>query len=134
LETMPGVGATAAEYWKQFLGQPHALGQWVEIISGQHLADVYRMVVSATGNIFHMSLSVLFMLITLFFIYKDGRVLVEQIDLIGERILKPGRWKQFSRVVPATVTSTVTGMGLIALGEGVVLGIAYWIAGVPNPV
>jgi len=134
LETMPGVGATAAEYWKQFLGQPHALGQWVEIISGQHLADVYRMVVSATGNIFHMSLSVLFMLITLFFIYKDGRVLAEQIDLIGERILKPGRWKQFSRVVPATVTSTVTGMGLIALGEGVVLGIAYWIAGVPNPV
>ena len=25
-------------------------------------------------------------------------------------------------------------MGLIALGEGVVLGVAYWIAGVPSPV
>lgn len=45
----------------------------------------------------------------------------------------PTRWQRFSRVVPATVNSTVTGMGLIALGEGVVLGIAYWIAGVPSP-
>jgi len=32
------------------------------------------------------------------------------------------------------VSATVTGMGLIAIGEGVVLGVAYWIAGVPSPV
>mgnify|MGYP006170548293 CR=1 FL=1 len=25
-------------------------------------------------------------------------------------------------------------MGLIAIGEGVVLGVAYWVAGVPSPV
>src|SRR3546814_20070180 len=37
-------------------------------------------------------------------------------------------------MVPATINSTVTGMGLIALGEGVVLGIAYWVAGVSSPV
>jgi len=36
--------------------------------------------------------------------------------------------------VPATISSTVTGMTLIAIGEGIVLGIAYWIAGVPSPV
>jgi predicted PurR-regulated permease PerM len=36
--------------------------------------------------------------------------------------------------VPATISSTVTGMTLIAIGEGVVLGIAYWLAGVPSPV
>src|SRR5690606_34677523 len=41
---------------------------------------------------------------------------------------------RFSRVVPATVSSTVIGMGVIALGEGVILGIAYAIAGVPSPV
>src|SRR5690554_5399038 len=37
-------------------------------------------------------------------------------------------------MVPSTVTATVIGMGLIAIGEGIVLGIAYWIAGVPSPV
>src|SRR3546814_7126260 len=73
------------------------------------------------------------MLITLFFVYKDGARSLGQLDIVGERIL-PGRWQRFSRMVPATINSTVTGMGLIALGEGVVLGIAYWIAGVPSPV
>jgi predicted PurR-regulated permease PerM len=36
--------------------------------------------------------------------------------------------------VPATISSTVTGMTLIAIGEGIVLGIAYWVAGVPSAV
>jgi len=35
--------------------------------------------------------------------------------------------------VPATGSSTVFGMGIIAVGEGVVLGISYAIAGVPSP-
>jgi predicted PurR-regulated permease PerM len=37
-------------------------------------------------------------------------------------------------VVPATISSTVMGMTLIAIGEGIVLGVAYWVAGVPSPV
>lgn len=130
---LPVVGPHLAEYWVQYLGEPHALGALVELVSGEHLGNIYRMLLSATGDIFQLLLTVIFMLITLFFIYKDGLRIVGQIDIIGERIL-PGRWQRFSRVVPATINSTVTGMGLIALGEGLVLGVAYWIAGVPSPV
>lgn len=133
IKAMPLVGERLTEYWQVYLGEPHALGELVEMVSGQHLGNIYRMVLSATGNVFHLLLTVLFMLITLFFIFKDGDRLLAQLDIVGERVL-PGRWQRFSRVVPATVNSTVTGMGLIALGEGVVLGIAYWIAGVPSPV
>jgi len=133
IHALPIVGTRLAEYWDEYLGEPHALGAYVEMISGQHLGNIYRMVLSATGNAFQLLLTLLFMLITLFFIYKDGAVMVRQLDIVGERIL-PSRWQRFSRVVPATVSSTVTGMGLIALGEGAVLGVAYWIAGVPSPV
>ena len=133
INALPVAGARLAEYWKEYLGEPHALGDYVEAVSGQHLGNIYRMVLSATGNAFRLLLTLLFMLITLFFIYKDGAKLVRQLDLVGERIL-PTRWQQFSRVVPATISSTVTGMSLIALGEGLVLGTAYWIAGVPSPV
>ena len=73
------------------------------------------------------------MLIALFFVYRDGEAFARQLDRLGERIL-PTRWERISRVVPATISSTVTGMTLIAIGEGIVLGIAYWIAGVPSPV
>lgn len=130
---MPVVGDRLSEYWQAYIGQPHALGALVEAVSGEHLGNIYRMVLAATGNVFQLLLTVLFMLITLFFVYKDGVRMVAQLDVLGERIL-PARWQRFSRVVPATINSTVTGMGLIALGEGVVLGIAYWIAGVPSPV
>jgi predicted PurR-regulated permease PerM len=132
ISALPLIGQRSAEYWKLYLGEPHALGTMVEMVSGQHLGNIYRMVLSATGNVFHLMLTLLFLLITLFFIYKDGDHILSQLDVIGERIL-PERWQRFSRVVPATVNSTVTGMGLIALGEGIVLGIAYWIAGVPSP-
>src|SRR5690554_3464778 len=91
------------------------------------------MLLSATGDIFRLLLTVVFMLITLFFIYKDGMRILGQLDIVGERVL-PDRWQRFSRMVPATINSTVTGMGLIALGEGLVLGLAYWVAGVPSPV
>lgn len=130
---LPFVGDRLAEYWVTYLGEPHALGTVVEMVSGEHLGNIYRMLLAATGDIFRLLLTVLFMLITMFFVYKDGAHILGQLDIVGERILA-GRWRRFSRVVPATINSTVTGMGLIALGEGVVLGIAYWVAGVPSPV
>lgn len=133
VSALPLVGERLAGYWLEHLGEPQALGNWVQLVSGQHLGNIYRLVLAATGDIFHLALTVLFMLITLFFIYKDGARVVSQLDRVGERVL-PTRWESFSRVVPATVSATVTGMGVIALGEGVVLGVAYWIAGVPSPV
>ena len=130
---LPVVGERLGVYWTEYLGQPHALGAWIEAISGQHIGNIYRTILSATGNVFHIVLTLLFMLITLLFVYKDGHRMAGQLDILGERIL-PLRWHRFSRVVPATISATVTGMGLIAIGEGLVLGIAYWIAGVPSHV
>ncbi|SHH80231.1 Predicted PurR-regulated permease PerM [Pollutimonas bauzanensis] len=133
IEALPLVGERLAEYWATYLGEPHALGEVVQVVSGEHLGNIYRMLLTATGDIFRLLLTVVFMLITLFFVYKDGIRILGQLDIVGERVL-PTRWQRFSRVVPATINSTVTGMGLIALGEGVVLGVAYWVAGVPSPV
>ncbi|MCW5652937.1 AI-2E family transporter [Hydrogenophaga sp.] len=133
IEALPLVGAQLAVYWRDHLGEPGALGEWIQILSGQHIGNIYRWVLAATGNVFNLALTGLFILITLFFVYKDGSRIAGQIDVVGERVLHQ-RWQRFSRVVPATVSATVIGMGLIAVGEGVVLGVAYWVAGVPSPV
>src|SRR5699024_6136114 len=76
---LPFVGERLSEVWELYIGEPQALGLLVQMISGEHLGNVYRMVLSATGNVFHLFLSVLFMLITLFFVYKDGDHLVGQL-------------------------------------------------------
>jgi predicted PurR-regulated permease PerM len=109
------------------------MGEVIQAVSGANIGNIYRAVLAAGGASFHLFLTLLFMLIALFFVYRDGSSFSKQIDMLGERIL-PNRWERISRVVPATISSTVMGMTLIAIGEGIVLGVAYWIAGVPSPV
>lgn len=130
---LPGVGEWLVDYWDEYFGSPNVVDHMIQLVSGETIGGVYRWILAFSGRAFHLLLTLLFMLITLFFIFKDGARLVVQLDTAGERIL-PDHWYRFSRVVPATVSSTVIGMGIIAIGEGVVLGVAYAIAGVPSPV
>jgi predicted PurR-regulated permease PerM len=130
---LPVAGEWLGSMWVRHVGEPGAIGQLVQLVSGANIGNIYRAVIAAGDGAFHLLLTLLFMLIALFFVYRDGAAFSHQIDMLGERIL-PNRWERISRVVPATISSTVTGMTLIAIGEGIVLGIAYWIAGVPSPV
>jgi predicted PurR-regulated permease PerM len=133
IAALPIVGPWLDEQWTQYIGDPGSIGELAQVVSGAHIANIYRAVLAAGGGAFHLVLTLLFMLIALFFVYRDGTSFVRQVDLLGERIL-PNRWERISRVVPATISSTVMGMTVIAIGEGIVLGLAYWIAGVPSPV
>lgn len=133
IAALPRIGGWLAEKWTEHVGQPGAIGELIQIVSGANIGNIYRAVIAAGDGIFHLVLTLLFMMIALFFVYRDGENFAGQLDLLGERIL-PNRWERISRVVPATISSTVTGMTLIAIGEGIILGIAYWLAGVPSPV
>lgn len=128
-----GIGEWIDDQWYRYIGHPGALGELVQIVSGANIGSIYRGVLAAGTGLFDLLLTLLFMMIALFFVYKDGANFAMQVDTLGERIL-PMRWGRISRVVPATISSTVMGMTLIAIGEGIVLGIAYWLAGVPSPV
>lgn len=130
---LPVVGAGAAEQWQRYVGHPGGLGELVQAISGSNIGNIYRGLLLVGSSAFQAILTLLFLLITLFFVYRDGDRLVAQLDRLGERVL-PDRWERVSRIVPMTISSTVMGMTVIAIGEGIVLGIAYWLAGVPSPV
>lgn len=133
IAALPLGGPWVAEQWNEYLNHPQAISEFVQFVSGEHLGNISRVLVTMSSKVFSLALALLFMLITLFFACKDGHNLVAQLDRVGERIL-PLRWQRFSRMVPVTISATVVGMGLIAIGEGIILGIAYWIAGVPSPI
>lgn len=133
IDALPGVGDWLAQQWDLRVGKPGAIGEVVHVASGANIGSIYRGVLTAGSVALHAALALVFMLITLFVFYRDGETIASQIDLIGERVL-PERWERISRVIPRTISATVTGMTLIAIGEGLILGTAYWIAGVPSPV
>ncbi|MBZ4690653.1 AI-2E family transporter [Cereibacter changlensis] len=133
LEELPQAGNWLALQWREYIGRPGAISELVQVVSGANIGSIYRGILTASTLAFHLALTLLFMLIALFIFYRDGERIAAQIDRVGARIL-PERWDRLSRVVPATISSTVTGMTLIAIGEGVILGVAYWIAGMSSPV
>lgn len=133
IAALPGIGDWLSQQWDRYVGHPGAIGELVQLLNGANIGSIYRAVLATGTGVFDLFLTLLFMLIALFFVFRDGEEFVAQLDTLGERIL-PTRWERISRVVPATISSTVTGMTLIAIGEGIVLGVAYWLAGVPSPV
>lgn len=121
------------ELWEEHFSHPGVIGELIRVAGGGNISTLYRNVIATSGNILHIFLTLVFILITLFFFYRDGHTVTKQFDRAGE-FLFPKRWRRYSRIIPVAIRSTVVGMGLIAIAEGIILGVAYWIAGVPSPV
>lgn len=134
VKELPYAGEWLGEQWALHFSHPGVVGEITQQLFGiQNLGAVYRNLLATSGSILHILLTITFMLITLFFMYKDGDMFVRQLDRAGEYFY-PKRWYRYSRVIPVAIKATVLGMGLIAIGEGIILGVAYWIADVPSPV
>ena len=73
-----------------------------------------------------------FALMTLFFLLKDGEALVRDLLKASQKLFG-SRGERVARQMVASVHGTVDGLVLVGLGEGVLMGIAYAIAGVPHP-
>lgn len=132
IKNIPIVGEQAAAYWAQNLAAPGQLEGWLKSTLGASWNDISHKMLSITSSLGGFALSMLFCFITLFFLYKDGKKVMAQIDVVGEHSM-PTQWFTLSRLIPKTVSATVLGMSTIAIAEGVILGIAYYLAGAPAP-
>lgn len=120
-------------YWMTYLGTPNGIHDFFAEIGLAKLGYLATVTRSVTKSFSALGFTILFMMIILFFCYKDGRRFSRQLDKVGERVF-PGRWKRISRIVPTLVSSTVSGMVIIAIGEGIVFGVVYYFVGAPMPV
>jgi len=74
-----------------------------------------------------------FTVATLFFLFRDGPSLVGQVRVASRRLFGP-HGETVGRQIVASINGTVDGLVLVGLGVGAILGVGYWIAGVPHPV
>ncbi len=126
-------GEELGSYWAEYLGTPDGINHFFMEFGLAKLSYVASITKSVTKSFSTLGFTLLFVMIILFFCYKDGRRVSRQLDKVGERVF-PGRWKRISRIVPTLVSSTVSGMVIIAIGEGIVFGIVYYFVGAPMPV
>jgi predicted PurR-regulated permease PerM len=85
------------------------------------------------GQLLHRLFLLLFSLLTLFFLLRNGRVLASRFFDTCDRLVGDPGEGLVEKMVDAT-RGTVNGTVLVAVGEGLLIGVGFLVAGVPNPV
>ena len=116
-------------WWKDNLADPQGAKELVERVSNGRVGSLSRELGRQVAR--RLTLFV-FTLLTLFFLFKSGHEVTQQIRRAAARTFGPNG-ERVGRQIIASVHGTVDGLVLVGLGEGVLLGIVYAVAGVPHP-
>ncbi len=128
IENLPLGGATLADWWRTNLTDPTVADDLIAR-NLQHLTDAAR---RYGGEIVHRIALLFFTLLTLFFLFRDGLSLTEQLRALSDRLIGL-RGERIARQMIAAVHGTVSGLVLVGLAEGILLGIVYFAVGLPYP-
>jgi predicted PurR-regulated permease PerM len=130
VQALPLAGARVAALWQQHLSHPHPAAGMLErlrqpgwMTEGRAFGASLLRRVTLFG----------FTLLTLFVLLKEGDSVTAQLRRASRRAFGETGERVGGQIV-ASVHGTVTGLVLVGLVEGAVLGVAYAIAGVPHPV
>jgi predicted PurR-regulated permease PerM len=132
LARIPLAGSYLHDWWASTLAQPHGLEH---LLSGGHPGRLLAAGETARqfgARLVHRLIDFGFALLSLFFFYKDGPALCGQFDVLGQHWLGAARWQRYAGSIPHSIRATVNGLVLVGLGEGVLIGIAYLLAGLPS--
>jgi predicted PurR-regulated permease PerM len=130
LPLLPGFGRMFAQWWQSNFADPQALQSLLGRAYGGIPTQTIR---EFGGEIIHRLALFGFTVLTLFFLFRDGADLAARLIGLSDRVLGPGG-ERIGRHMIAAVHGTLNGLVLVGLAEGVVLGGAYWAAGLPHPV
>lgn len=126
---LPLVGAPLAGWWQDNLSNPGVVQDLLGRLNPKLLAESAR---HFGAEIVHRLVLFSFTLLTLFFLFRDGDRLAAQARILGDRLFgHHGERIAFQMI--AAVHGTVTGLVLVGLAEGVVLGFVYLAVGLPDP-
>lgn len=130
LARLPYVGTSLATWWQQNLAGPGAPGV---LIGHANTGGVVTLTRRVGVEVAHRVTILVFTLLTLFFLYRDGSNLMDEAHAIANRVFGPAGG-QLGKDAVAAVRGTVNGLVLVGLGEGVILGIAYAATGLSHAV
>jgi predicted PurR-regulated permease PerM len=132
LSNLPMVTEPAVKWWNEHLARPGGISSLVRSIVGDMMPHLTGAARTWGSTILANALYLFLALLTLFMLYVHGPAVVRYTDRAGERLL-PAHYPTLRRLFPLSVRGTALGLCSVALLEGLVLGIAYYLAGAPAP-
>jgi predicted PurR-regulated permease PerM len=125
---LPVGSRQAAEWWQANLGQPLRQSPMIHSLPGGTLVSFGRHFGVRAAR---ATATFAFMLMTLFVIFQAGPRLSGALVHGARRAFGDDGAQLLERMATA-VRGTVTGLVVVGIGEGVLIGAAYLIAGVPH--
>ncbi len=112
-------------WWNNHLATGGALKQ--TYTSLRHSPSLQHGQVLALHAAHHVTL-ILFTIVTLFFLLKDGAELAARAQQLSMQLIGPTGEAIFVQIINS-IRGTISGLVLVGLGEGIVIGISYFVVG-----
>ncbi len=130
LAHLPFIGGSVTAWWQANLADPDAART---LLGRAETSGIFSLTRALGVQVANRVTILVFTLLTLFFLYRDGPSVMEAAHTIADRLFgSPG--SQLGKHAVAAVRGTVNGLVVVGLAEGVLLGIAYMATGVPHAV
>jgi predicted PurR-regulated permease PerM len=107
--------------------------QGFSAIARAWLASHINDVATLAGGIGKNLVKLIFVVIILFFFYRDGARIITELRHVLARFIGPAT-HDYLHAVGTTTRAVVYGVLLTALIQGAVAGLGYWVAGLSSPV
>lgn len=125
---LPFADGTISRWWSDHLSNPSAAAEFFSSFDARGIA----MTRTVGSQVVHRGTLFFFSILTLFFLYKDGETIIRESTIASRRAFGR-RGEQIGQQIIASIHGTVAGLVLVGVGEGILMGVAYWLAGVPHP-
>jgi predicted PurR-regulated permease PerM len=126
---LPIAADALQQWWRANLTDPKAAAGWLQSVNADKAAEFFK---TFGGQILSRAFMFFVALLALFVLLRNGRWIAQRFLDTADRIFgDPG--EGLAGKMAEAIRGTVNGTIVVALGEGVLIGIGYVIAGVPNP-
>ena len=128
IRELPIIGKEVSRTVREINADPNSLSQTIGVWIQGHMNYGKFVLNEITRNLVKLCFAVM----SLFFFYRDGHTIVEQVSKALQKVIGP-RIHHYIDTISETTRAVVYGVGLTAIAQAILAGISYFVAGVPNP-
>jgi predicted PurR-regulated permease PerM len=127
---LPIAADTVQQWWHDNLADPKSATTWLQSLNADRASEFVKTI---GGQLLHRLFMFFVALVALFIMLRNGHSIAVSFLTTSDRLFGDPGEGLVEKMVSA-VRGTVNGTLVVALAEGLLIGAAYVLAGVPNPV
>ncbi|MNR71341.1 putative inner membrane protein [compost metagenome] len=133
LHALPWFAEDAVRWWDETLSHPGAVMALLAQLPGESVTQLTGRLGGLGATFAVNALYIFLALLTFVVLSLNAPAVVRHLDAAG-RQLCPRAYEVLRALVPLSIRGTALGLSSVAVLEGVLLGVAYAVAGAPMPV